>query len=77
MFTSAVLRLFLDYSLFLRREKTGRDARRNDPTVLSDRSILYYGTFDSVSRLARETLHGPPFTGHKTLLTYEKVWPGG
>lgn len=31
----------------------------NDPTVLSDRSILYYESFDSVSRLARESLHGP------------------
>lgn len=39
----------------------------NDPTVLSDRSILYYGTFDSVSRLGSEIPHGPSFTGHKTL----------
>lgn len=54
--------------LFLRRGRTRtRTTHKNDPTVLSDRSILYYGTSDSVSRLGRECVFTGPFTGRKTL----------
>jgi len=49
-----------EFSCLLRhaRERPGAK-HKNDPTVLWNGSILYYETFDSVSRLTHTNLHSP------------------